>query len=156
MGIKFRRQFPVGSFVLDFYAEELGLGIELDGRFHRTRAGKLRDRVRDRWLMRKGIRILRIPNHVIRETPSLACDLMRQAITNEEPTPSTHPPAELRIAPLPLHFRLMGVRRAAARVSKSAIRVRSAEFASACGARGRSATSPSGEVDATSSSRNSR
>lgn len=30
-GVKFRRQFGVGSFVLDFYAPALRLGIELDG-----------------------------------------------------------------------------------------------------------------------------
>ena len=34
-GLKFRRQFGVGPFVLDFYCPELRLGIELDGGVHK-------------------------------------------------------------------------------------------------------------------------
>ena len=33
-GVKFRRQFGVGPYILDFYCPELKLGIELDGAPH--------------------------------------------------------------------------------------------------------------------------
>ena len=33
-GYKFRRQHPVGIFVLDFYCEALRLAIEIDGPIH--------------------------------------------------------------------------------------------------------------------------
>ena len=33
-GLKFRRQHPVGPFVLDFYCADARLGIEVDGEVH--------------------------------------------------------------------------------------------------------------------------
>jgi very-short-patch-repair endonuclease len=33
-GYKFRRQYPIGRYVLDFYCAELKLAIEVDGRHH--------------------------------------------------------------------------------------------------------------------------
>ena len=35
-GVRFRRQFSVGEYILDFYCPELKLGIELDGQGHYT------------------------------------------------------------------------------------------------------------------------
>ncbi len=42
-GVRFRRQFSVGEYILDFYCPELKLGIELDGQGHYTIEGSLRD-----------------------------------------------------------------------------------------------------------------
>ena len=36
-GVRFRRQFSVGEYILDFYCPELKLGIELDGDRKSTR-----------------------------------------------------------------------------------------------------------------------
>lgn len=55
---KFRRQHPVGPYVLDFYCEELDLCIEVDGAVHSEKAG--RDRQRDAYLKRQGIDVVRI------------------------------------------------------------------------------------------------
>ena len=46
-GVRFRRQFSVGEYILDFYCPELKLGIELDGQGHYTIEGSLRDGSRD-------------------------------------------------------------------------------------------------------------
>ena len=40
-GVRFRRQFSVGEYILDFYCPELKLGIELDGQGHYTIEGKI-------------------------------------------------------------------------------------------------------------------
>ncbi|HEY1607403.1 MAG TPA: endonuclease domain-containing protein [Allosphingosinicella sp.] len=56
-GLKFRRQHPVGRYVLDFYyAEER---LEVDGEAHDMGSNPERDARRDRWLDEQGIRTLR-------------------------------------------------------------------------------------------------
>ncbi|WAG79873.1 DUF559 domain-containing protein [Metapseudomonas furukawaii] len=57
-GLKFRRQHPVGPYVLDFYCMEKALAVEVDGGQHYLALG--RDSVRDAWLMKRGIRVLRV------------------------------------------------------------------------------------------------
>ena len=62
-GVKFRRQFSVGPYVLDFYSPELKLCIELDGSPHYTRDGYENDQRRSEYLeSMHGIRILRFEN----------------------------------------------------------------------------------------------
>ncbi|GLZ84121.1 hypothetical protein Pres01_01720 [Metapseudomonas resinovorans] len=56
-GLKFRRQHPVGPYVLDFYCQEKRLAAELDGGQHY--ADPERDRLRDSWLAGQGIQVLR-------------------------------------------------------------------------------------------------
>jgi very-short-patch-repair endonuclease len=57
-GLKFRRQFPLGPYLLDFVCLRHRLVIEADGPFH----DQAHDAVRDAWLVAKGFRILRFPN----------------------------------------------------------------------------------------------
>jgi very-short-patch-repair endonuclease len=61
-GLKFRRQHPIGSFILDFYCEELRFGIELDGGQHYSDSGQAQDTRRTAMLREKGVRILRFSN----------------------------------------------------------------------------------------------
>jgi len=59
-GFKFRRQYPVKGFVLDFYCPEIRLGIELDGHVHDDL--KEYDRQRQSIIENNGIRFLRFKN----------------------------------------------------------------------------------------------
>jgi len=61
MGIKFRRQHPVGPYMLDFYCPSAKTGIEIDGIAHDRGSNPQRDEVRDAWLTAKGLRVIRIP-----------------------------------------------------------------------------------------------
>jgi very-short-patch-repair endonuclease len=56
--LKFRRQVPVGPYVLDFVCFQHRLVVEADGPFHDPD----RDARRDAWLTEQGFRILRLPN----------------------------------------------------------------------------------------------
>ena len=56
-GQSFRRQHPMGAYVLDFYCPTLGLAIELDGG-QQSEA----DAARDVWLRGRGIQVLRYAN----------------------------------------------------------------------------------------------
>ncbi len=61
-GRKFRRQFSVGKYVLDFYCHEEKLCVELDGAGHFTEEGQIYDEERTVFLNEEGIRVIRIEN----------------------------------------------------------------------------------------------
>jgi very-short-patch-repair endonuclease len=67
-GLKFRRQHPVGRFVMDFYCAAHRLCIEVDGAVHEQQRD--RDAARDEALLAHGIRTLRFTNdQVARDLP---------------------------------------------------------------------------------------
>ena len=59
-GLRLRRQHPVGTYVLDFYAPEARLAVEVDGAAHDHPDAVRHDAARDAWLASQGIRALRI------------------------------------------------------------------------------------------------
>jgi very-short-patch-repair endonuclease len=60
-GLQFRRQHPLGSYILDFYCPGARLAIEIDGQGHYHPDQQLHDRARDAWLRTKAVRVLRFP-----------------------------------------------------------------------------------------------
>ena len=69
LGIKFRRQHPVGNYVLDFYCPEQRLAIELDGSIHAQPSQACKDKAKEGFLRRQGIRVLRMSNGWVLEDP---------------------------------------------------------------------------------------
>jgi very-short-patch-repair endonuclease len=67
LGCKFRRQYSVGSFVIDFYSVEVKLGIELDGDSHFETGSREYDKKRQQFIESFGIRIVRVLNTEIYE-----------------------------------------------------------------------------------------
>lgn len=59
---KFRRQQIIDGFIVDFYCDELDLVVEIDGPVHNQKEQKDRDGERDKILMQRGLKILRITN----------------------------------------------------------------------------------------------
>lgn len=55
--LKFRRQHPIGPFVVDFFCEQLRLAIEVDGRIHDNQIEY--DKNRDQYLASQGIIVKR-------------------------------------------------------------------------------------------------
>jgi very-short-patch-repair endonuclease len=66
-GFRFRRQVPIGQFIVDFACFKSKLVIEVDGNQHGLPDHRAADITRDAWLMQKGYRVLRFANHVIWE-----------------------------------------------------------------------------------------
>lgn len=62
-GAKFRRQVPIGPFIVDFYCHEVRLVIELDGEPHAKADQAALDAERSAWLVESGFRVLRFWNH---------------------------------------------------------------------------------------------
>jgi very-short-patch-repair endonuclease len=65
LGVGFKRQRPMGNFILDFYAPEINLAIEVDGYSHRFDQVHIKDQQKDRWLLENGIQVLHIPDVLI-------------------------------------------------------------------------------------------
>ena len=61
-GVQFYRQKPIGDFIVDFYAPSVKLVIEVDGGQHFEAKHQARDRVRERYLVVLGLRVLRFDN----------------------------------------------------------------------------------------------
>ena len=59
--VRFRRQHPIGEYVLDFYCPAMRLAIEVDGAAHDFGNRPPRDDVRNAWLRGRGVDVLRIP-----------------------------------------------------------------------------------------------
>ncbi len=60
---KFRRQFSVGNFILDFFCPQLKLAIEIDGDSHFINSRTIEhDKIRGEYLKQFGIQILRFNN----------------------------------------------------------------------------------------------
>ncbi|MFQ5563720.1 MAG: endonuclease domain-containing protein [Parvularculaceae bacterium] len=66
-GFKFRRQHPIGPYVLDFYCPEIRLCIELDGDQHGYDREIVRDVRPTEYLNRNGVEVMRFWNHEVRE-----------------------------------------------------------------------------------------
>jgi very-short-patch-repair endonuclease len=61
-GTHFRRQAPIGPYVVDFFCPARRLIIELDGGHHNEDETERRDRERQAWLEREGYRVVRFWN----------------------------------------------------------------------------------------------
>ncbi len=61
-GLRFRRQHPIGAYIVDFVCLEKRLIVEVDGGHHTEEAQIAHDQRRDRWLAAEGYRIIRVPN----------------------------------------------------------------------------------------------
>ena len=74
LGIKFRRQYSVDQYIIDFYAPELKLAIELDGSVHELPEQKEHDKVRQKYIENYGIRFIRITNDEFLGNPNKTFD----------------------------------------------------------------------------------
>lgn len=66
-GFKFKRQYSVGNYILDFYCPSDRLAIELDGDSHFRKSAKEKDQIRDNYLEALHINVLRFTNKEITE-----------------------------------------------------------------------------------------
>src|SRR5688500_8318549 len=66
-GRKFRRQYSVDRYVLDFFCVEEWLAVELDGEVHRNEVAEIYDGERDTYLEKAGITVLRFENFLVFE-----------------------------------------------------------------------------------------
>lgn len=64
-GLKFRRQHPLGRFILDFFCHRHGLVVEIDGHSHANPEQQRYDAARTEWLEQQGLRVIRFSNRQV-------------------------------------------------------------------------------------------
>ena len=82
-GWKFRRQFPFGRYILDFYCPRARLAVELDGESHQAPATREKDDRRDAFLRDHGIRILRFENRVVFEATAWVLQQIQNGLEDQ-------------------------------------------------------------------------
>ena len=65
LGVTFRRQCPIGEYILDFYCDKAKLCIELDGNVHDSISAYGHDERRTRYLNNLGITVMRFSNSAV-------------------------------------------------------------------------------------------
>ncbi|GLK59262.1 endonuclease [Azotobacter vinelandii] len=91
LGLKFRRQAPLGRYIVDFVCMELRLIVELDGGQH---AGQVAyDRRRDDWLRERDFTVLRFWNHQALQQTEAVLERIRLGV--EQARARSSPPTPL-------------------------------------------------------------
>ena len=86
-GAKFRRQHPVGRYILDYYCVEKKLAIELDGGQHGEAVSY--DQHRDSWLRSQGIHVLRFWNNQMLAETEAVMEAIYRAVVEKAPLSET-------------------------------------------------------------------
>jgi very-short-patch-repair endonuclease len=89
LGLKFRRQYPIENYVVDYYCCELRLAVELDGGVHSQPSQMRKDAAKDAFLQNLGIRVLRLPNGLVTEDPEGFVRKVREAAETARRKPRT-------------------------------------------------------------------
>ncbi len=79
-GIKFRRQQPVGPYIVDFISPKEKIIIEIDGGQHNEKEIQKKDEERTVWLEKEGYLILRFWNNEVLFNPGGVLERIREAI----------------------------------------------------------------------------
>jgi very-short-patch-repair endonuclease len=85
LGLKFRRQVPIGPYVADFYCYELRLVLELDGPVHEGDSQISHDVNRDANLEALGFRVLRFTNREIHAHLESVLETIRRLYQRRNP-----------------------------------------------------------------------
>lgn len=78
LGHKFKRQVPIGPFIVDFVCKEKHLIVELDGGQHQT--AELYDEQRTLFLSKRGFQMLRFWNNEVLLQTEVGLEMIRQAL----------------------------------------------------------------------------
>ncbi len=94
-GLKFRRQQPIGPYIVDFVSLERRLVVEVDGGQHDQPDLRAADDERTLWLERNGFRVLRFwNNEVLANLEGVWEQISRAADGGDHPHPSPLPSRE--------------------------------------------------------------
>ena len=78
MGVKFRKQHPLGDYILDFFCASRRVAVEVDGIAHDMGDRSTRDATRDAWLRGQGVEVLRVAaTDVLRDPVGTAESIIR-------------------------------------------------------------------------------
>ena len=82
---RFRRQYSVGPYILDFYCPTIRLAIELDGKQHEEQESALYDSEREKYLMDLDIKTIRYQNGDVMKNTKNVIENIRTHINQISP-----------------------------------------------------------------------
>ncbi len=85
-GYKFRRQVPIGRFIVDFVCHEQKLAIEIDGGQHDLESEC--EQNRSEFIEKQGYQILRFWNHEVLENIDGVCEVISSGLLRHHPHPT--------------------------------------------------------------------
>jgi very-short-patch-repair endonuclease len=84
-GCKFRRQEPIGNYIVDFVCQEKRIVIEVDG--GQNSIENKRDNERDKWLEGQGYKVLRFWNNEVLSNTEGVLEVIRNCLNHPPLTP---------------------------------------------------------------------
>ncbi len=81
-GRKFRRQHPIGPFIVDFYCAGERMAIELDGSIHDDPLRWAYDEEREAYIQARGIRVLRFRNEDVMGQIEVVLEAIRSCLSD--------------------------------------------------------------------------
>jgi very-short-patch-repair endonuclease len=98
MDVQFYRQKPIGECTVDFYAPKMKLVVEVDGSQHRNEGDAAEDRVRDEFMSKLGLKVLRFNSREVLKEPQSVLETiyitMRERFIGEIPLDPPLPKGE--------------------------------------------------------------
>ncbi len=101
--LSFRRQAPMGAYIVDFVCHRARLVVEVDGASHDFESRQQRDRIRDAWLETRDYRVLRLTDSDVLDNLAGALSLIHgiaqarlrnKVIAESANTPLPNPPPQ--------------------------------------------------------------
>ena len=86
IGAKFRRQVPIGAYIVDFACVAAKLVVEVDGPSHNDLEQQAYDKRRDTWLREQGWRVVRISNDLVIGGGDLALESIKGVLRAASPS----------------------------------------------------------------------
>ena len=83
--VKFRRQAPIGPYIVDFYCHEAKLVVEVDGGGHGRCEGIDEDYRRTEWFNQSGLRVLRFWNTEVHQNLDGVLSRISEAVASPSP-----------------------------------------------------------------------
>jgi leucyl-tRNA synthetase/very-short-patch-repair endonuclease len=87
LGVKFRRQHPIESYIVDFVSLQNKLVVEIDGGYHETIEQKVYDAERTNVLKDIGFDVIRFTNNEVLENPYKVRDKIKEILKERIPSP---------------------------------------------------------------------
>jgi very-short-patch-repair endonuclease len=100
-GLRFRRQHPIGPYILDFYCASARLAVEVDGLAHDSAAQVLHDERRAAFLAERGVNVMRVAARDVLKDTSLEGVLLAIEQAAAVPSSLQAPSGSLRSPPPP-------------------------------------------------------
>jgi very-short-patch-repair endonuclease len=90
--VRWRPQYAVGGYILDFYCPSAKLVIELDGSQHDLSDAVEYDRLRSEYLAARGCTVIRFQNHEVMNDTASVLERIESELRKLAPSPNPLPP----------------------------------------------------------------